>query len=132
MLTSICDVIQYVNVPQIKQYASAILRNTLEPVLSTFTDVNNKKTKLIHSTSKKEKNDLLEDYVYFAELMLRSYEVSGNEVFKQNLKKRSYDDKNRVLSRRGTLYKNIKKNLSCQILNVIFLTNHINRQWQLC
>ena len=85
LLTSLCDVIQYVNIPQIKQYASTILRNNLEGVLTTFTKVEEKKTLLIHSTSKSDKNNLFEDYVFFAELMLRSYEVSGNEVFKQNL-----------------------------------------------
>ncbi len=86
LLTSICDIIQYVNIPEIKQYASSILKKTLEPVLKTFTRVDEQKTKLLHSTSKKEKTNLFEDYAFFAELMLRSYEVSGNEIFKKNLK----------------------------------------------
>ena len=86
LLSSLCDVIQYVNIPEIKHYASTILRKTLEPVLSTFTSVSDKKTLLSHTTSQKNKTDLFEDYVSFADLMIRSYEVSGNEVFKQNLK----------------------------------------------
>ena len=86
LATGICDVIQYAGAAQIKHYASTVLRKTLEPMLKTFTVVDEGKTKLIHSTTQKEKSDLFEDYVYFAELMLRSYEVSGNMVFKQNLK----------------------------------------------
>ena len=86
LLSSLCDVIQYVNIPEIKHYASTILRKTLEPVLSTFTSVQENKTLLSHTTSQKNKTDLFEDYVSFADLMIRSYEVSGNEVFKQNLK----------------------------------------------
>ena len=86
LLTSLCDIIQYVSIPQIKHYASTILRNNLEGVLKTFTKIEENKTQLIHSTSMLEKNNLFEDYVFFAELMIRSYEVSGNEIFKQNLK----------------------------------------------
>ena len=86
LLTSLCEVIQYVSIPQIKIQASTLLKKTLEPILKTFTRINNQKTELIHSTTNKEKSNLFEDYVYFAELMLRSYEVSGNNTFKQNLR----------------------------------------------
>lgn len=122
LLTSICDVIQYVNIPQIKQYASTILRKTLEPVLSTFTNIHEGKTKLVHTTSKKEKTDLLEDYVFFSELMLRSYEVSGNDVFKQNLKNVLNMIKNEFF-KNGDLYtRNLEQtaplpNLTCDLFD---------------
>ncbi len=122
LLTSICDVIQYVNIPQIKQYASTILRKTLEPVLSTFTNVQEGKTKLIHTTSKKEKTDLLEDYVFFSELMLRSYEVSGNDVFKQNLKNVLNMIKNEFFKNGDLFTRNLEQtaplpNLTCDLFD---------------
>ena len=44
------------------------------------------KTKILHSTTNSSKRDYLEDYVSFAECMLRSYEVTGNDNFKTNFK----------------------------------------------
>ena len=44
------------------------------------------KTKILHSTTNSTKRDNLEDYVSFAECMLRAYEVTGNDNFKANFK----------------------------------------------
>jgi uncharacterized protein YyaL (SSP411 family) len=90
MLTAICDVIHYCPQSLIKSQAMKILHKVINGTISTFI-LNEKNASLptegniiLHSTTQKTSPQYLEDYVFFAECMLRLYEVSGNQNFKDN------------------------------------------------
>ena len=87
IISALCDVYQYCPIREIKVMAANLFKQTLGPVLEKFcTKESEGKTKIIHSTTNELKKDHLEDYVSFAECMLRSYEITGNENFKANFK----------------------------------------------
>ena len=85
LISSLCDVYQYCQIKEVKVMAANLFKKVLGPVLDTFCIKETEgKTKLIHTTTNSSKRDHLEDYTSFAECMLRSYEITGNENFKSN------------------------------------------------
>lgn len=87
LISALCDVYQYCQIRELKIMAANLFKQTLGPILEQFCIKETEgKTKIIHSTTNSSKRDNLEDYVSFAECMLRSYEVTGNENFKANFK----------------------------------------------
>ena len=88
-LGGLIDVIQYCPIEPIKYRAQKILNKALKGAFETFV-VKNKTTgeeigtKIRHSTTMDDSIPYIEDYVFFAETMLRLYEISGNQDFKNN------------------------------------------------
>ncbi|MBT6326356.1 MAG: thioredoxin domain-containing protein [Bdellovibrionales bacterium] len=87
MLSALCDVMQFCQVDAIRKAAMDIFNETLPTMYNNFIKSrDNKKMSINHSTSLNLSIPYLEDYVFFAESMIRAYELTGNSVFKQNLK----------------------------------------------
>jgi uncharacterized protein YyaL (SSP411 family) len=85
LLTSLLDVVQYCRINPIRQRAMVLFRKVLEGSYQTFLGQsdNNALNHLIHSTTNRGAGTF-EDFVFFAECMLRTYEMTGEEVFKNN------------------------------------------------
>jgi uncharacterized protein YyaL (SSP411 family) len=66
--------------------ASNLINNVLEGVFKTFLLVEPDGMKMRHTTTVPFSHPYLEDFVFFAESQLRLYEISSNDVFKQNFK----------------------------------------------
>lgn len=91
MSKALADVVQYCPIPTIKQMASSLLEKVLEGQFKTFLlpQDENKIFQIKHSTTRETNLPYFDDYVFFAELQLRVYEITGNEVFKENAIKTS-------------------------------------------
>ena len=104
---SLADVVQYCPIPTIKQMASTLLEKTLEGQFKVFLLKQDDKQnfKIRHTTTKEENLPYFEDYAFFTDLQLRVYEITGNEVFKENAIKTSeyitsqFLDKNKFFTR---------------------------------
>ena len=85
LLTALLDVVQYCRINPIRQRAMGLFRKVLEGSYQTFLgkSADNNLNTLIHSTTNKAPGNF-EDFVFFAECMLRTYELTGEEVFKTN------------------------------------------------
>lgn len=107
LISALCDVVQYAQIDIIKRMASNLLNNSLEGVFKTFIVASDEGggMKMRHSTTVDFSHPLLEDFVFFAEAQLRLYEISGNEVFKQNFKEamdflaKEFVDNDKMLTR---------------------------------
>ena len=87
ILSALTDVYQYCTVPAIKVRAGQLIQKTVDSVLRLFCfQDENERTRILQTTSLSEKSDIAENYIFFAEAMLRLYEVSGNDNFKENFK----------------------------------------------
>lgn len=86
-ISSLLDVIQYCQIPVIKEMASRIFNKALEGSYKKFLTKNNESAmELIHCTTRSRNIPYLEDYVFFCHMQLRVFEVTGNELFKDNFK----------------------------------------------
>lgn len=86
MISALVDVVQFSQVEVIKRIASNLLNKVLEGVFKTFLMQDENGMKMRHSTTMPFSHPYLEDFVLFAEAQLRLYEISANDVFKQNFK----------------------------------------------
>lgn len=87
MISALIDVVQYSQIDVIKRIATNLLNQVIEGVFKTFLITDEKNgMQMRHSTTLEYSHPYLEDFVFFAEAQLRLYEISGNEVFKQNFK----------------------------------------------
>lgn len=85
LLSSLADVVQYCPVDVIQNQAFSIIKDTVEGCLQQFIKTeSNGKHVLKHTNTLDKQAIYLEDYVNFCDAQLRLYEVTGNEVFKQN------------------------------------------------
>lgn len=86
LISALADVVQYSKIQNIQALASDLLKKTVEGIHKTFivNTSENERSKIKISTTREENSSLLEDFVLFAHAQLRLYEVSGNEIFKQN------------------------------------------------
>jgi uncharacterized protein YyaL (SSP411 family) len=85
LITSLIDVAQYCQVEVIRQNAFVLIQNNLETIQKTFVhNAQDGQTHILHSTTKEESKQYFEDYVFFAEMQLRLYELTGEKVFKEN------------------------------------------------
>ncbi|MCB9060921.1 MAG: thioredoxin domain-containing protein [Halobacteriovoraceae bacterium] len=88
LLSSLIDVAQYCKIEVISKMAMDLYNKMLGPVLKTFTnfhEMSERNIQIKHSTTLDSQHALFEDYSFFAELLLRSYEISGDQNFKQKL-----------------------------------------------
>jgi uncharacterized protein YyaL (SSP411 family) len=71
--------------------SSTLLEKVLEGQFKTFLQQKDDEPifKIHHATTKQNNLPFFEDYIFFAQLQLRVYEISGNEVFKENAIKTS-------------------------------------------
>jgi uncharacterized protein YyaL (SSP411 family) len=86
LISALADVIQYCNIEAIAQSATGLLNKTIDKILPRFLVASEEEgqNKLITSTTRESKDDLFENFVFFAESQLRLYEVTGNNTFKMN------------------------------------------------
>lgn len=86
MSKALVDAVHYCPIPTIKQMASSLLEKVLEGQFKVFLQQKEDDTifKISHTTTKEMNLPYFEDYLFFAQLQLRVYEISGNEVFKEN------------------------------------------------
>jgi len=83
--TALAEVIQYCPVPAIKKRASDILIPAIEAQIKTFVIAKNQhKMHLQHVNTLGDTLLYAEDYIFFAESQWRTYQVTGNPVFKNN------------------------------------------------
>ena len=86
LISALVDVVQYSQIDIIKRMASNLINTTIEGVFKTFLTNSESGMKMRHTTTVEFSHPYLEDFVFFAESQLRLYEISANEVFKQNFK----------------------------------------------
>ncbi|MCK5882587.1 MAG: thioredoxin domain-containing protein [Bacteriovoracaceae bacterium] len=88
MATALIDIMQYCKIDVIRHKANDIFNTILTSTYDTFIVAKNKeRVKIKHSTTRELNSPYLEDYTTFAELQLRTYEITGNAVFKDNFSK---------------------------------------------
>jgi len=90
-LGGLIDVIQFCPIDPIKYRAQSILNQALKGSFEAFVlkekgSEGDLGTKIRHTTTMDDSIPYIEDYVFFAEAMLRLYEISGNQDFKNNFK----------------------------------------------
>ena len=85
LLSALADVVQYCPVDAIQAQAFSIIKETVESCLQQFikSEANGKHV-LKHTNTLEGQALYLEDYVNFCDAQLRLYEITGNEVFKNN------------------------------------------------
>jgi len=86
MIEALCDVLQYCRLDVIRERASNLFNQALEGAYKNFVDTTGPTMKLRHSSTLDQTLPYFEDYVTFASLQLRVYEISGNSTFKDNLR----------------------------------------------
>jgi len=88
MLSALADVIQYCRIDVIKKRALTLFETVLQGIYPAFmlSKEEGKAMLIRHSTTQDKSLPYFEDYVFFAHAMLRTYELSGNRVFKENFK----------------------------------------------
>lgn len=86
ILTALCDVVQYCPIEAIKNMAHTLIHHCFEGIFSTFVVPGNQAQVMTirHTTTKEDSLLYFEDYAFFSESQLRLYEISGNDVFKDN------------------------------------------------
>ncbi|MCO4794308.1 MAG: thioredoxin domain-containing protein [Bacteriovoracaceae bacterium] len=85
LISSLVDVMQYCKIDVIRQMASSLFNRALEGSYKNFiVSKDENKMSLRHSTTKNVSLPYLEDYVFFCETQLRTYEITGNPVFRDN------------------------------------------------
>lgn len=89
-LTALVDVIQYCPIESLVLKATTLFNKALEGVYTSFLtpapsgNEGNESLRIRQSTTKQDSLPLFENYVTFAELQLRVYEICANSVFKEN------------------------------------------------
>lgn len=86
LISALVDVVQYSQIDIIKKMASNLINTTIEGIFRTFLINDENGMKMRHTTTVETSHPYLEDFVFFAESQLRLYEISANDVFKQNFK----------------------------------------------
>lgn len=89
LLTSLLDVVQYCRAGEIKKLAWDLFQKGLDGNYKTFLlneEKSSGQTAIKHVTTQEKSLDYFEDYALFADLQLRTYEITGNDVFKNNFK----------------------------------------------
>ncbi len=87
LITSLVDVMQYCQIPAIKNMASKLFNRLVEGTYHTFlVSREDQAFEIRHTTTQNKSLPYLEDYVFFAEAQMRMAEITGNEVFKDNFR----------------------------------------------
>ncbi len=88
ILSALVDVMQYCRIDSIRDMAHRLFARGIEGVKKHFILENDEgKIRFRHTTTREDSLPYLEDYVFFAELMLRTYEISGQIVYRENFLK---------------------------------------------
>ncbi|MBC7713155.1 MAG: thioredoxin domain-containing protein [Rhizobacter sp.] len=105
LISALVDVVQYSQIDVIKRMASNLINTTIEGIFKTFLTNAETGMKMRHTTTVEFSHPYLEDFVFFAESQLRLFEISANDVFKQNFKdallfvSKEFLDKDKMLTR---------------------------------
>ncbi len=85
LLSALCDVVQYCSIDVIQNQAFELIKGMIEGCIQQFisTDSNGRHV-LRHTNSLENQSLYLEDYVNFSDSQLRLYEITGNDIFKNN------------------------------------------------
>lgn len=86
LVSALVDVIQFVRVPSIKNSAKNLLESAMKGIHENFIKDGDGTTlsKIRHTTTKNESLHYLEDYAFFADMQIRLFELTGEEIFKNN------------------------------------------------
>ncbi len=87
MLAGLLDTIQYGKVPAIKEKAWHLFNRSMEGAYKAFIQSDGEpgsSARLRHVTTQEKTLPYFEDYALFAQVQLRSYELTGNRVFRDN------------------------------------------------
>lgn len=85
MVSALVDLIQYTQIDAIRERASSLFNRVLQGVFEQFIDRDEHSTRLRHTNTREQSLPYAEDFVFFIEMQLRIYEVTGNPVFKNNV-----------------------------------------------
>lgn len=87
LISALVDVMQYCQIPAIKNMASRLFNRLVEGTYSAFlVSRDDNAFEIRHTTTRDKSLPYLEDYVFFAEAQLRMAEITGNPVFKDNFR----------------------------------------------
>lgn len=86
MAQALMDVIMYTQIDVIRHRASTLLNTILQGLFEQFVDRSEKGMRLRHTTTIDGTPPLFEDVVFFGDMCLRLYEITGNPVFKENMR----------------------------------------------
>jgi uncharacterized protein YyaL (SSP411 family) len=88
LASALIDLIQYSKIEAIRSMANDLLARIFEPIHTVFIKSvempTEKRNVILHTTTREDLVPLFENYVYFAEMQLRFYEITGNELLKAN------------------------------------------------
>jgi len=88
ILSALVDVMQFCRIDSIRIAAHRVFDKGMENIKKNFViDEEHGKFRFRHTTTREDSLPYLEDYVFFAELMLRSYEISAHHTYKENFLK---------------------------------------------
>lgn len=84
IVSALIDVIQYSRLDPIRSQATSLLNMCLDSIHVNFLVQKDNSTIMRHSTTKASTLSYFEDYACFAEMQVRLYEITSNQIFKQN------------------------------------------------
>ncbi len=84
LISALIDVVQYCQIDVIQNEAFSLVQPTIDGCLKTFLVERDGRHLIRHSTTLQNQPIYLEDYVNFADSQLRLYEITGNQIFKNN------------------------------------------------
>jgi uncharacterized protein len=86
MVSALVDLIQYTQIEAIRERASSLFNRVLQGVFEQFIDRDDQSTRLRHTNTREQSLPYAEDFVFFIEMQMRIYEVTGNPIFKNNVR----------------------------------------------
>ena len=85
LMSALMDVMQYTKIDSIRNMATNLFNQSFEGIYNNFlVSKDGAKMKIRHTTTLNDSLPYLEDYTTFAEMQMRSYELTGNSTFKEN------------------------------------------------
>jgi uncharacterized protein len=86
MAQALIDVVAYTQIDVIRQRASQLLNRLLQGVFENFVERGPEGMRLHHTTTRSNTPPLVEDVVMFGDMSLRLFEITGNPIFKDNVR----------------------------------------------
>lgn len=87
IVSALVDVMQYCQIPTIKNMASRLFNRLIDGVYGSFlVSRDDSAFEIRHTTTREKSLPYFEDYVFFAEAQMRMAEITGNPVFKDNFR----------------------------------------------
>jgi uncharacterized protein YyaL (SSP411 family) len=85
LVTSLLDIIQYSRIDVIRNQATQLLNKSLDGIHKAFLVEKDNSTVMRHTTTKENTLSYFEDYAFFTEMQFRLFELTGDNIFRQNV-----------------------------------------------